>query len=123
MLAGSLYISGPALPEENSIPEIPKGDCLMSVKPVPMGFLHEYDSDGDGRGDYRTLRMIKNITPFGISLTKPLFYYIDLNRNFIYDEDETYVDDDMDGINGNERLYEREKPNPSSRKPTGKGVI
>jgi len=99
LLAGSLFMSKPALSQESKIPEIPAGKYLMSVRPVPIGFLLEYDTDGDSYGDYRTLRLIKNVTPTGIALTKPWIYYIDFDRNRRYESKtgEVFIDEDMDG--------------------------
>jgi hypothetical protein len=109
-LAASLYAVEPALPQDsNEIPPIPEGRYLMSVKPTPISVVHEYDRDGNGVGDYKTVRMIKSISPWGMNLTMPLFYYIDMNKNFLYDKDEIFVDDALDGISGNEEVYKEPK--------------
>ncbi len=65
-----------------------------------------YEVDGDGMYDVSELRMIRGVDENGIIKTEiePLIYGFDLNKDGVFDEGETLVDEAMDGINGNEVL-------------------
>jgi hypothetical protein len=115
LLAGSLALT-PAMGEENHIPPIPEGKYMILVKPAGAGVWHEYDTDGDLVADYKTLRVFLGATKHGFGLSPPLMYFVDLNKNSLYDEDEIFIDEALDGINGNEVCKQTgEKPKGYSK--------
>ena len=52
-----------------------------------VGLLfREYDLDGDGRPEFMTATQFDAQGPTGAIHTKPLFYWIDLNADAVYDQ-------------------------------------
>ncbi|HLF86763.1 MAG TPA: hypothetical protein VI584_06760 [Nitrospiria bacterium] len=78
----------------------------------PVGLMHHaYDLDGDGKIELETVRrktifllMPENTVLFTPPRweEKPFIYYVDIDKNGRYEEDEMFLDRESDGINGNE---------------------
>jgi len=99
-------------------------------------FFRRFDMQGTGAADFMTARRTYRVwlnefgTPVAVTMSFPLFYWVDLNRNgeFEPSHGEMWSDPEEDGINGNERLYEGHNPqgggmagDPQRGAPSGSG--
>ena len=81
-------------------------------------FFRRFDMHGTGTTDFMTARRTYRVwlnefgTPVAVTMSFPLFYWVDLNRNgeFEPNQGEMWSDPEEDGINGNERPYEGHSP-------------
>jgi hypothetical protein len=81
-------------------------------------FFRRFDMQGTGVTDFMTARRTYRVwldefsTPVAVTMSFPLFYWVDLNRNgeFEPNQGEMWSDPEEDGINGNERPYEGYNP-------------
>ncbi len=86
-------------------------------------FFRRFDMSGTGVTDFMTARRTYRVwlnefgTPIAVTMSNPLFYWVDLNRNGEFEptHGEMWADPEEDGINGNERLYDGHQP--QSREP------
>ena len=64
-----------------------------------------YDLDGDGQFEVSELRLITGVDEEGnyVSVLEPIIYGFDMNHDGMYDASETLLDEEMDGLNGNEK--------------------
>ena len=93
--------------------------CVKQVWMDSAGIMHiSYDLDRDGVSEFEALRrktifkLLEDQTvviirdSFGNPEPRwerfPFIYYVDINRNGVYDSDEMFLDRESDGINGNE---------------------
>lgn len=98
-------------------------------------FFRRFDMSGMGIADFMTARRTYRVwlnefgTPIAVTMSNPLFYWVDLNRNgeFEPSQGEMWSDPEEDGINGNERPYDVHQPqgrgpavdSPPSAPPAG----
>jgi len=63
-----------------------------------------YDVDGDGSFEVSELRIIQYVDRDGnaYSELEPIVYGFDMNEDGLYDNNEAFLDEAMDGLNGNE---------------------
>ncbi|RMH35478.1 MAG: hypothetical protein D6690_08615 [Nitrospirae bacterium] len=77
-------------------------------------FYRRFDLAGKGTIDFMTARRTYKTwldefgTPVVITMSEPVFYWIDLNANGTFEQDqgEMWVDPYEDGVTGNERPYD-----------------
>lgn len=99
-------------------------------------FFRRFDMSGMGTADFMTARRTYRVwlsefgTPVVVTMSNPLFYWVDFNRNgeFEPNQGEMWSDPEEDGINGNERPYDVHHPQgrepavgPQAGAPPGKG--
>jgi hypothetical protein len=86
-------------------------------------FFRRFDMAGTGVTDFMTARRTYRVwlnefgTPVVVTMSNPLFYWVDLNRNGELEpgQGEMWSDPEEDGVNGNERPYDVHSP--PSREP------
>ena len=96
-------------------------------------FYRRFDLAGTGTVDFMTARRTYQVwldefgTPVVITMAEPVFYWIDLNGNgkFEQDQGEMWSDPYEDGVTGNERVYDssdlQRKPSEIPSWPPGSG--
>jgi len=64
-----------------------------------------YDLNGNGMYEVSELRIIQRVDTEGnaYSELEPIVYGFDMNGDGKYDNNEAFLDEDMDGLNGNEK--------------------
>ena len=117
--AGIAFVSGgQASPLIEGVPEEPPEYDRREVKAFYDWrndlFFRHFDMVGMGRTDFMTARRTYRVwlnefgTPVVLTMSDPLFYWVDLNANGEFESHlgEMWSDPEEDGINGNERLYD-----------------
>ena len=125
-LSASLNLFGQGLPAKFHIPEkyndyqnlkLSSSPIVLDDRPV-FGIF--YDIDGDNRPDVGEIYLMRSYDPVNHKVERsefPLFYDFDFNGDHQLDYDEMVLDEEMDGLNGNERwlLPERNIPQKSEQ--------
>lgn len=105
LIASASYASG--LPERFKDYASKYSPCPGHAVMTEQGPAHirHYDIDGDGVPEVEEFRPIVGISPTGQPLVNPhaLIYVFDLNDNNKFEQPEIYIDEAMDGLNGNEK--------------------
>ena len=130
LLGVSLNLFGQELPTRLHIPEKyndyqvhPHISRPVSLEGRPV-FGIFYDVDGDHLPDVGEIYLIKGYDEASHVIERsvnPLFYDFDFNGDNQLDYDEILVDDEMDGLNGNERWLLPEKNIPQRNEQGYKG--
>lgn len=112
LLGVSMNLFGQGLPAKLHIPQkyddyqnhkLSSSPLFLEGRPV-FGIF--YDIDGDGKPDVGEIYLMKSYDEANNKVERskfPLFYDFDFNGNHQLDYDEMVLDEEMDGLNGNEK--------------------